>query len=147
MTHFLGCQAADIFRAIAPVSFPLSADLGCAPSRNIRMIEFHARTDRQRSFGGFTVSRPPPAPPTRFFSVPDGAAEWARLNGCSAQSTSVLRRGNSECIEFEGCPADGRVALCTLDGRGLLLGGHVAYDNNDDIDIARRAWEFFTRTD
>jgi polyhydroxybutyrate depolymerase len=145
MSHFLGCRAADVFKGIAPISFQLSSRLTCTPVRSVGMIEFHAPTDRQRPFNGHNVRRPDGSI-TPFPSAPASAARWAAIDRCSTASQPVLRRGGSSCAEFPGC-ADARVQFCSVDGAGQSLGGHVLYTNNDALDLAQLAWDFFESLD
>ncbi len=141
MSHFLGCRAGDVFKGIAPISFQLSSRLTCAPMRPLGMIEFHAPTDRQRPFNGHTVRRPDGST-TVFPSAPASAARWAMIDMCSPSTQVVLQRGNSRCVEFPGCVGT-RVQFCSVDGAGQLLGGHVLYTNNDGLNLAQIAWDFF----
>ena len=105
------------------------------------MIEFHAPTDRQRPFNGHSVRRPDGSV-TVFPSAPASAARWAAINACSPQSQVVLQRGQSRCVQFPGC-AGARVQFCSVDGAGQSLGGHVLYTNNDQLNLAQLAWDFF----
>ena len=142
MSHFLGCRAADVFAGIAPLSFQLSSNLTCDPPLPMNMIEFHAPTDRQRSFDGHTVRRPDGSI-TRFPSAPDSAARWAAINTCDTRAVTTLRRGGSSCVEFPAC-ASARVGFCAIDGSSQVLGGHVLYTNDDDLDLAEIAWDFLS---
>ncbi len=141
MSHFLGCRAADVFSAIAPISFQLSSTLTCEPARPLSMIEFHAPTDRQRPANGHVVTLPSGAR-TRFPSAFDSAARWGEINGCAAQPRTSFASGGSRCVEFPDCRR-ARVMFCAIDGAGQVLGGHVLYDNNDSLDLAEISWSFF----
>jgi poly(3-hydroxybutyrate) depolymerase len=105
------------------------------------MIEFHAPTDQQRPFNGHTVQRPDGST-TVFPSAPASAARWAMLDMCTPTAQVVLQRGNSRCVEFPGC-VGARVQFCSVNGSGQPLGGHVLYTNNDGLNLAQIAWDFF----
>src|SRR5262245_61106150 len=46
MAHRLACEAADVFAAVAPVSYVLNRDAGeCTPARPITVVHFHGLSD------------------------------------------------------------------------------------------------------
>jgi polyhydroxybutyrate depolymerase len=129
LTHRIGCEAADVFAAIAPVSFPLGVVplSACKPSQPISVIYFHGLGDTLVPYDGGI-----------FASAEESFAYWAQVNGCTGTAEVTLQTGESRCVTFTRCTGGVEVTLCSLDG------GHVLYWNQD-VDIARRAWEVFSR--
>lgn len=129
LTHRIGCEAANVFAAIAPVSFPLGVVplTACQPSRPISVIYFHGLGDFLVPYNGGI-----------FASAQESFAYWAQVNGCTGTAVVTLQTGKSRCVTFASCTGEVEVTLCSIDG------GHVLYWNQD-VEIARRAWEVFSR--
>jgi poly(3-hydroxybutyrate) depolymerase len=54
--------------------------------------------------------------------VTPSATQWAQKNGCAGTVTRHTVKGG-ECIYYQGCPADGQVALCTFTGMAHCWAG------------------------
>jgi poly(3-hydroxybutyrate) depolymerase len=54
--------------------------------------------------------------------VTPSAAAWAAHNGC-ATTTTTQAVHNGSCAYYDGCPADGQVAICTFGGMGHCWAG------------------------
>jgi polyhydroxybutyrate depolymerase len=83
MAQLLGCKAADLFAAIAPVSGPLLLpDADCKPARPMPVMAVHGKNDTLLGYddGGYLplIS----APGTVVPSAPDSTAAWARRDKC-----------------------------------------------------------------
>jgi polyhydroxybutyrate depolymerase len=130
-SHFLACEAADLFAAVAPVSFPLAATpfSECMPSRPIPVIHFHGLNDLIVPYSGFG-----PIPPT-----PDSFEYWGEVNGCTSQPETTFSLGDSMCESFIDCDDGVEVTLCSI------AGGHILYFNSDGVNIADLAWDFLSR--
>ena len=134
MSHRLGCEAADLFAAIAPVAGAMGIS-GCDPARPLPVIAFHGAQDRLVSYD-------------------DGRAAvdlWRALNDCTGGPVRT-DFGGSRCETWSGCAAGVEVTLCTLDPMGhcwpggsstLCLPGIGPY--NDDVDANTAMWGFFER--
>lgn len=127
MSHRLACDAADLFAMAAPVAFPLGFKPfdKCQPSRPVSVMHFHGASDPLVPWGGGLVSP----------SVPESFAAWAKINGCTGEPVKTFEKGSSQCNSYASCKAGAEVTLCKL------AGGHVLYNNPDNVAIARLAWE------
>jgi poly(3-hydroxybutyrate) depolymerase len=92
MSNAIGCQAGDVFRAIAPMAGALYS--GCADSPNtVAAILIHSKVD--------------PVVPYK-----DGEAardKFLAKNKCSQTTRSV---GTNGCVEYQGCSAGHPVVWC-----------------------------------
>jgi polyhydroxybutyrate depolymerase len=126
MSYRLGCEAADLFAAIAPVagtkSFPdLENSPGCTPQRPIPLLDIMGSAD------------------SRIAAQPGQIAEWRELNGCmNADAQETYREGEHACYSYEQCRAGASVTYCIVDGLGHAWprSGFVAND---------RVWDFFQK--
>jgi polyhydroxybutyrate depolymerase len=124
MSQRLGCEAADVFAAIAPASgedqFALA---GCAPERPVAVLDIHGTLDQCWPYaggnGGCIESG-------RYVSVGSTLAGWAARNGCNPtptlttlaplpgvnDGTSVIRH------DYAGCVAGGALTHLEVVGNG-----------------------------
>lgn len=123
MSHLLGCRAADVFAATAPVSMGNGAR-PCEPSRPISVVMTRGTRDRLVAYDGGL-----------FPSAAADLAEWAALNGCEGEAE--LRDG--VCETHDNCAGGVEVTLCTLDA------GHVLYDNAEGFSVPDVVWSTFER--
>ena len=130
MSHRLACEAADLFAAIAPVSFPIDFDplTKCQPTRPIAVMHLHGLNDLVVPYGGNATSVP----------VQDSFARWAEIDGCSGGAQETYSKGGSHCDTHETCNAAANVSLCSING------GHVLYTNTDAVPVAELAWQFLS---
>jgi polyhydroxybutyrate depolymerase len=134
MSHRLGCEAADLFAAVAPVAGAMGIP-DCAPSRPMPLIAFHGLQDGLVPYA-------------------EGRAAldlWLDLNGCAGEPART-DFGASYCETWTGCAEGIDVAFCTLDPMGHCWpGGSSALclafigPYNDDINANEAMWEFFSR--
>jgi polyhydroxybutyrate depolymerase len=120
MAYRLACDAADVFRAIAPVA-GTDNTVVCRPSRAVAVVHIHARNDDHVLFeggAGANAFRDTSAV-TQFTSVPATIAKWSRLDGCTAPPRRVLERPGAYCDLQPGCRDAARVQLCVTE-----TGGH-----------------------
>ncbi len=133
LAHRLGCQAADLFAAIAPVATDLRTQ-PCAPSRPISMIEFRGTADSLEPYAGGIVG-----PPGGEYNSPGAQGSlklWAEINGCSGSAMETTRF----CEGFMSCQANVETELCSIPNAD-----HDSYHNSQNYDIATTAWQFFLR--
>lgn len=127
MAYRLGCEAADVFAAIAPVagtkSFPdLKNSPGCRPSRPIPLLDVMGSRD------------------SRLSAQAPQIAEWRRFNGCvDTEATVTYRSGQHACYSYQQCEAGAGVTYCVADGVGHAW-PRSGLSAND------RIWELFARS-
>ena len=114
MSHTLGCEAADVFAAVASVT-GVNGLADCQPSRPISVIDFHGTADLIVQYGGAGPGYPP---------VPDMMEDWAARNGCSPVSEVIFDEGDTLCETWPGCDEGVEVTLCTVDGMGHCWPGN-----------------------
>lgn len=120
-SHYLGCEAADIFAAIAPAAFDLIEENvpGCTPAFPITVLTSRGTEDFLVPYeGGYSDGIPDH--PVTFLGALETLYTWAEINGCTGQATDMgnfcLRYGGSQC-------RDGvEVILCTLVGVDIAPG-------------------------
>jgi polyhydroxybutyrate depolymerase len=128
LSHRLACEAADVFAAVAPVSYPIdfNPNSKCQPSRPIAVMHSHGTNDLLVPYNGGATSQP----------VVDSFAYWGTANNCAASPTETYSNGNSSCSTYATCDAAVNVSLCTVNG------GHILYTNLDNVPIAELSWQF-----
>lgn len=133
MTQRMACEAADIFRAAAPVSFPLNTTTRCQPARPITVVEFHGTADEIVSYSGISLFG--------FQGARKSLATWASLDGCQGAPVRTQLKGLSRDETFEDCRGGARVGLVSI-----ALAFHEVYGNSD-VAIADYIWtHVFDRT-
>lgn len=132
LAHLLACRAADLFAAVAPVSFPLAVlfDGQCQPERPVPVIHFHGFYD-----GVVPYWTPSLAAPR---SAPESFRDCREINQCTDKPHTSYWKEFSYCKVSQACSEGVAVSLCSI--RGV----HDLYDNFSDVDIPELAWEFFT---
>jgi len=124
MSHRLACQAADLFAATAPVSFPMnSSPLICQPSRPISVLHFHGLVDGTVPYGGGL-----------FQGAQASLSTWAQIDGCTGTPAVQDLGAPNRCETYTSCNAGVRTGLCSLNG------DHVLYLAQSVLDIANHAW-------
>lgn len=139
MSYRLGCEAADVFAAIAPVagtkSFPdLNNSPGCQPARPLSLIDFMGSAD------------------SRIAAQPGQVAEWVAFNGCSdAAPSEVYRNGNHYCEAYSDCDDGTSVTFCVVDGGGHCWPGSYpcplgSTSRADELSANELMWQLFERS-
>jgi len=139
-SHHVGCMRDDI-RGVAPHSGGTHPFDTCTTGHKPVMI-FHGKSDGIVPNG---CDDPSVSPPTS--SVTASATAWAAKNGCATTSTTMSVGGGS-CAYYDGCPADGQVAICTFAGMGHCWAGGVApsiYACPTYEDATALEWAFFKK--
>jgi polyhydroxybutyrate depolymerase len=125
MAHLLGCRAADLFAATAPVSMG-NGTMPCQPARPISVVMFRGTTDPLVAYnGGF------------FPSAQADFDQWSALDGCTGQPQTT----HGLCSTHSGCQGGVEVTLCTIDA------GHVLYAQAaaQQAPVPDVVWETFAR--
>lgn len=132
MSHFLACNAADVFAAVAPSAFDLLAadEEPCMPARPISVISFRGTNDPIVPYEGGASMPPNGLNVTIHFQGAENTLKtWSQLNGC----TGTPMAGASGCQTYTQCKEGTEVALCTKQG-----GSHDPGD-------AKLGWEFMKK--
>ena len=147
MTYRVGCDAADVFAAIAPVAGALNTD-DCRPSSPLSVIVFHGTVDGHVRFEGGT-------PRTAFDrhtrvdnSVAFAVETWAKRDGCEREPERS-RRGHVIHDAYR-CPGGRAVELYAIEGQGHAWPGGekgIRFGNVDppttEISATDLMWAFF----
>jgi polyhydroxybutyrate depolymerase len=115
MSHYLACNAADLFAAVAPSAFDLLAaeEEPCMPSRPISVISFRGTADPIVPYAGGASSPPNGLNVTIHFQGAENTfKKWAELNGCTGEPMA----GSGGCRTYAQCKAGTEVTLCTKQG-------------------------------
>jgi polyhydroxybutyrate depolymerase len=149
LTYRLGCEAADLFAAIAPVAGALNTD-DCRPSAPVSVVAFHGTADGHVLFEGGV-------PRTAFDrhkrvdnSVAFAMDFWVRRDGCDP----IAERSKRGHVIHDAYPCRGGagVELYAIEGQGHAWpGGEKGIRNGNvdppttEISATDLMWEFFVR--
>ena len=114
MAHYVACQAADVFAAVAPAAFDLLGENvnGCNPPRPITVISFRGTADSRVPYAGGPSSLVPGMPLT-FLGAQATFEAWARIDRCVGAASLP---GADGCSSYAGCQGGVEVILCTKEG-------------------------------
>ncbi len=124
MSHYLACNAADIFAAVAPSAFDLltADEEPCKPSRPIGVLSQRGTADTLVPYAGGASSPPNGLNVTiHFLGAKATLAKWGELDGCSGSATA----GANNCEMYTQCQGGVQVGLCSIQG-----GSHGPGDAN-----------------
>jgi polyhydroxybutyrate depolymerase len=144
LSQRLGCEAADLFAAIAPVAGTLNFP-ACQPSGPLSVIEFHGSADTHIPYaGGFG---PDSLVNVDFTSVQDSVAFWTAQDGCNSQPQTDSFT-DIQHSTWTGCVQSTSVELYTVVGGGHAWpGGRGGWEGSDEPSLTLSAsqiiWEFF----
>jgi len=126
MSHFLACNAADVFAAVAPAAFDLLVpeEQTCTPARPISVLAFRGTNDTTVPYAGGAG----PSGRITFLGAQGSFERWAELDGCTTTTAS-----EGSCTYYSECEGGTEVGLCVAEG-----GGHAPGDANV-------GWEFLSR--
>jgi len=134
MTQRIACDAAHVFAAAVPVSFPLGLVpfSQCQPSQPIALSHFHGLQDTLVLYDD---------PNGIFATSPESFAYWGQVNGCDPDSLSITFDDGmgSICETFLSCQDGVQVELCSL------VGTHVLYFDDDELPIEDAGWDFMSQ--
>jgi polyhydroxybutyrate depolymerase len=114
MSHYLACQAADVFAAVVPAGFDLLelAEQDCEPARPISVLSFRSTNDIIVPYEGGPSNPPNGLPITIHFEGAEGTRErWKSANECT--DTPSAMPGTTGCESYKACSAGTEVGLCT----------------------------------
>jgi len=133
LTHRMGCDAADVIAAIAPMSTDLRTQ-PCKPTRPISMLEIRGLADSLEPYAGGLVG-----PEGGMYTAVGAKASlqlWADINQCTG-TTSTFEK---YCERYTQCGTGVETALCSLPNVD-----HSPYGNSLNVDVASVAWNLFER--
>jgi polyhydroxybutyrate depolymerase len=132
-THRVGCDAADVIAAIAPMATDLRTQ-PCNPARPISMIEVRGMADSLEPYEGGLVG--PEGGQYVLVGAKESLKLWAGINRCTDDSTEMEKycEGHTKCED--GVEAD----LCSLPNVD-----HSPYNNSLGFNVAATAWKVFQR--
>lgn len=158
MSFRLGCEAADVFAAIAPVTATMGADLAarCKPAAPISVLVINGTADPLVPYAGGHVRGPFGSLRGAIWSTDESIVFWAKHNRCTGQPAITAwsdrdPSDSSRVIEsdFRAC-AGGRVRLLRIEGGGHTWPGRAQYlpvamigPTNRDFDATEAIWSFF----
>ncbi len=122
MSHYLACNAADVFASVAPAAFDLLQDSEepCHPSRPITEISFRGTADPIVPYAGGASNPPNGLNVTIHFLGAQGTFQkWAQLDGCTGSPSAADSNG---CSTYSQCKGGVEVTLCTTQGGGHVTG-------------------------
>jgi polyhydroxybutyrate depolymerase len=128
MSHYLACNAANVFAAVAPSAFDLltEEEEPCHPARPISVIFFRGTSDPIVKYEGGASNPPNGLNVTiHFLGAQNTFKRWAELDGC----TDTPKDSGGGCATYSQCKEGVEVTLCTKQG-----GSHEPGD-------AKRGWE------
>jgi polyhydroxybutyrate depolymerase len=133
LAHRMGCDAADLIAAIAPVATDLRTQ-PCVPVRPISMMEVRGMSDSLEPYEGGVVG-----PPGGQYVSPGAQGSlqlWADINQCAGTPTTI----EQYCESYTECGDGVETDLCSLPGVD-----HGSYNNSLGFAIASVAWRMFER--
>jgi len=133
MSHWLGCDASDVFAAVAPVSGGNMID--CKPSRPITVVNYRGRMDDNVLYNG-GMSQP------MGHVWPSAMADftkWSDLDGCT--DGPVPMPMHPLCQIRSQCAGGAEVVLCSPNAGHVLYGEAV----REMVGVPDVAWEVLQR--
>src|ERR1041385_8631459 len=140
MSYRLGCEAADVFAAAAPVAGKIGVP-NCHPSRPIPLIAFHGTADPLVAYDSGALS-------ADNMTVPDTVKHGAELAACPPGPTQTYKNGTVTCEAWSDCGGGVGVELCSAEGEGHCWPGQSICPfgaATTDVDASRRIADFFKR--
>ncbi len=144
MASQLGCDAASVFAAVAPVS-GLRFPAPCPSSRPVPVVSFHGTADPVDPYNGNGQAY-------WTYSVPSAAMSWSAHNRCAATPATSNLPGGVVLTVYGSCAAGAAVDLYTISGLGHEWPGgptlrrsvtRVLGPQSSAIDANEVMWSFF----
>ena len=129
LAYRLGCEAADMFAAIAPVagikSFPdLMNSPGCKPSRPVPLLDVVGTAD-----------------PEHLAAQPGQVKEWVAFDSCTdATPVQSYSMNKHVCHTYSQCQASTSVTYCTVNGAPHTWPIVTGFNTTDQV------WDLFKRS-
>ena len=139
MGYRLYCEAADLFKGIAPMSGTLSEggidNPDCEPSGPTTVVHFHGTRDATIPYNGLGNG----GSGLGWAGAQESIDRVIELQSCSKNKTRVYEQTGSEndrrayCDEYDRCDGGNKATLCTIDGmdHSVAQGGRNAISAPD----------------
>jgi len=146
MSSQLGCDAANVFAAVAPVS-GLRLPASCPAKQAVPVISFHGTADPIDPYVGH-------GQPYWTYSVPAAEVDWARHDGCASSPAVSHPASNVTLSTYAGCRNGATIELYSIKGEGHewpdgppLPSPYLAVlgPQSTAVDADKLIWAFFTR--
>jgi polyhydroxybutyrate depolymerase len=126
----LGCDRADVFAAVAPVSGTLGTNVPCNPSRPVAVLEVHGTADPLVAFDGGTMRGRGGS--SDIVSAPAMVDRWRSADGCQGApvAETLPSTGDGTVVhQFTSapCAAGTAVVFYQVDGGGHTWPGGPQY--------------------
>lgn len=109
MAHRLGCDVADVFAAIGPVSGAHPLDGRCDATVGVAVVAVHGTDDDVVPFDGFGPLLP---------AIPGWTASWAERNACTAGPSEQRITDDVVELSWTDCRNGADVSLFVVEGGG-----------------------------
>lgn len=140
LSHRLGCEAADVFTAVASVAGTLGIDK-CAPSRPISVLQIHGKADGIVPFAGNSAKG--------WRSVATTIDTWTRALRCSPDAAEEsFANGGARCVRNTACEGESEVTLCRDEKAAHTWPGgprSFGFGGSQDLDATETILAFFGR--
>ncbi len=130
----LGCDLADQFAGIAPVSGGLLLS-ECKEARPVSVMYFHGTGDTIVPYNG-----------NKFLGFPSAMTTflgWAMRDSCTGMPKETFKNGKASCQTYGPCKEDTEVTLCTIEGGSHSWPGSAGASM--DIDASTQLLDFFAK--
>lgn len=131
LTHRMGCDAADVIAAIAPMSTDLRTQ-PCIPARPISILEVRGLADSLEPYAGGLVG--PAGGQYTAVGAKASLQLWANIDQCTGTTSNF----ETYCERYQQCADGVEAALCSLPNVD-----HSPYGNALNFDVASVAWSMF----
>jgi polyhydroxybutyrate depolymerase len=133
LAHRMGCDAADIVAAIAPVATDLRTQ-PCNAARPISMMEVKGMSDSLEPYEGGMVG--PEGGQYLAVGAKASLKLWADIDKCTGTTTML----DKYCESYTQCAGGVEADLCSLPNTE-----HSAYNNSLGFSVATTVWKMFQR--
>lgn len=140
LSHRLGCEAGDVFTAVASVAGTLGI-ARCAPSRPVAVLQIHGKADGIVPFAGNSAKG--------WRSVATTVDTWTRALHCKADAAEEsFVNGGARCVRNAACDEGTEVTLCRDEKAAHTWPGgprSFGYGGSQDLDATETILSFFGR--
>lgn len=140
LSHRLGCEASDLFTAVASVAGTLGIP-ACTPSRPVSMLQIHGKADGIVPFAGHSAKG--------WRSVAFTVDAWTRALHCQPESAEEsFANGGARCVRNPACDEGTEVTLCRDEKAAHTWPGgprSTGFGGSQDLDATETILAFFGR--
>jgi len=131
LAHRLGCEASDVFTAVATAAGGLSLpDVlpGCAPGRGVPVVTYFGTRDTTYATLGDTTHR-----------------RWLEVNACTDSGHESYRNGGAVCTTYSACRDGAELTRCIIDGMDHCWpAGPCQFPQSPDLHATDHSWQFLS---